>query len=94
MDYPLPDVSEVTGTGTIFSNEQGEPILHMHMACGREDSTMTGCIRRGVKVWHIMEVILQELTDSDAIRSPDPVIGFELLNPCPNHKTIGDDQKA
>ncbi|MFO7802018.1 MAG: DNA-binding protein [Desulfovermiculus sp.] len=70
---------EVTGTGTIFPNEQGEPILHMHMACGRGDCTQTGCIRSGVQVWQIMEAVLFELTNCRGQRIADPELGFMLL---------------
>ncbi|MGA1843347.1 MAG: PPC domain-containing DNA-binding protein [bacterium] len=81
MEHTLQNVCEVAGTGTIFPDEQGKPVLHMHMACGREASTVTGCVRRGVKVWHIMEVILFELKDTKAVRAFDPETGFQLLNP-------------
>ncbi|MGA1796570.1 MAG: PPC domain-containing DNA-binding protein [bacterium] len=81
MEHALENVYEVAGTGTIFPDEQGKPVLHMHMACGREASTVTGCVRRGVRVWHIMEVILFELKDTKAVRRFDPETGFHLLNP-------------
>jgi predicted DNA-binding protein with PD1-like motif len=77
----LEGVHEVTGTGTLFPDQHGNPILHMHIACGRERHTMTGCIRRGVKTWHVLEVILTELLDSSAQRLPDAASGFELLVP-------------
>ncbi len=79
--HMLDNVHEVTGTGTLFPDETGEPVLHLHMACGRGFSTVTGCVRRGVKVWHVMEVILQELTGSSGIRKKDVVTGFDLLIP-------------
>lgn len=47
MQHVLDNVHEVSGTGTIFPDKDGTPILHMHMACGRRISTVTGCIRRG-----------------------------------------------
>ena len=53
----------------------------MHIACGRQASSVTGCVRIGVKTWHILEVILFELIDTGAIRAFDPVTGFDLLNP-------------
>ncbi len=81
MEYILDNVNEIAGTGTIFLNEKGKPILHMHIACGRQTSTITGCVRRGVKAWHILEVILFELIDTTAVRVLDPVTGFELLRP-------------
>lgn len=81
MTRDLDNVHEVTGTGTLFPDKNGEPILHMHMACGRGLSTITGCIRNGVRVWQVMEVILQELVDSTGIRKKDAVTGFDLLIP-------------
>jgi predicted DNA-binding protein with PD1-like motif len=79
MEHLLNNVHEVTGTGTIFPNERGEPVLHMHLAAGRETSTVTGCVRRGVKVWHVLEVMLFELVNSTAVRLLDSQSGFELL---------------
>jgi predicted DNA-binding protein with PD1-like motif len=81
MEHILAGTSEATGVGTIFPNAQGKPVLHMHIACGREGSTVTGCVRRGVKVWHVMEIILWELTGTDAKRAMDTATGFELLQP-------------
>ncbi len=81
MTHELHDVHEITGTGTIFPDEQGNPILHAHFACGREENTVTGCIRNGVKVWHVMEVIMTELLNNSATRKLDPQTGFKLLAP-------------
>lgn len=77
----LSDVHEVVGSGTLFPNAEGTPILHVHLACGRGEKTLTGCIRTGVKTWHVMEVVLIELVDCTARRLPDAVSGFELLEP-------------
>ena len=81
LERILHNVHEVTGTGTLFPNAAGQPFLHMHLACGREEQTITGCVRRGIKVWHVMEVILWELTDTSAQRLPDQATGFDLLQP-------------
>ena len=81
MEHILSDVNEVAGTGTIFPDEKGDPILHMHIACGRKESTVTGCVRKGVKAWHILEIILFELVDSAATRVLDKTSGFGLLKP-------------
>ena len=81
MEYVLNEVHEITGTGTIFIDEQGEPKLHMHVAGGRKDTTKTGCVRKGLKVWHIMEIVLVELKSSKAMRKLDKNTGFELLEP-------------
>ncbi|HRT05290.1 MAG TPA: DNA-binding protein [Kiritimatiellia bacterium] len=77
----LDHAHEVVGLGTIFPDEHGAPILHVHLACGRGEKTVTGCIRTGVKVWHVLEVVLTELVGSTARRLPDPATGFELLAP-------------
>ena len=81
MEHKLQDVHEIVGSGTIFPNEDGQPILHMHTACGRKSSSVTGCVRAGVRVWNVMEVILIELLDSSGLRRYDSVTGFDLLNP-------------
>ena len=81
MPHELHNVHEICGTGTIFPDDEGRPTLHMHIACGREGSTVTGCVRDGVKVWHVMEVILYELLHCSASRMPDKATGFKLLRP-------------
>jgi predicted DNA-binding protein with PD1-like motif len=70
---------EILGVGTIFPDETGQPVLHMHGACGRNDSTITGCIRAGIKTWHILEIIVLEITGLSAVRRPDAATGFHLL---------------
>jgi predicted DNA-binding protein with PD1-like motif len=62
-------------------NPMGEPKLHMHVAGGRKDTTKTGCVRRGLKVWHVLEIVLVELIDAKARRILDGKTGFELLEP-------------
>ncbi len=79
MSIVLENVHEIVGAGTIFPDQKGNPVLHMHMACGRNSSTLTGCIRSGVKVWHTMEVILFELLESEGRRVFDSETGFTLL---------------
>ena len=81
MERPLDDVHEIAGVGTIFPDVEIRPMLHMHAACGRGDATTTGCVRKGVKTWHVMEVIIQELINESARRIKDKVTGFELLEP-------------
>lgn len=77
----LDNVHELTATGTLFPDADGEPIVHMHAACGRNNQTITGCIREGVKTWHVLEVIMTELINTDAKRLKDIATGFKLLNP-------------
>ena len=81
MEHILDNVHEVAGTGTLFPDDEGNPTLHMHIACGRNASTVTGCIRNGVKVWQVMEVILFELINTTGVRVLESQTGFKLLDP-------------
>ena len=62
MEHALRDVHEVAGVGTLFPNAEGQPVLHMHVAAGRGEEAVTGCVRLGVRIWHVLEVVLWELT--------------------------------
>ena len=75
----LKGVHEGCGVGTIFVNEQGKPKLHMHASFGRNEKAVTGCVRMGVDVWQIGEVVILELTAASAKRVKDEETGFELL---------------
>jgi len=81
MFRELDQVHETVGTGTLFPDETGTPILHVHLACGRDAATITGCIRSGVVVWRYMEAILHELVATRARRETDPETGFKMLVP-------------
>jgi uncharacterized protein len=75
----LRGVHEGCGVGTIFADEAGTPKLHMHASFGRNEGTVTGCVRMGVEVWHIGEVVILELTGSSAKRAKNKETGFEFL---------------
>lgn len=77
--HVLTEPHEFFGVGTIFRNADG-PVLHMHGSCGRNGSAVTGCVRSGVIVWTVMEVVIQEITAS-AERVYDETTGFELMVP-------------
>ena len=81
MEHVLDNVHEIAGMGTLFPDEEGNPMLHMHTAAGRKADTVTGCVRTGVRTWHVLEVILFELADTTGERTLDPATGFKLLNP-------------
>ena len=81
MERVLGGVHEVTGTGTIFPDESGKPVLHMHVACGRRDTAVAGCVRRGVKVWRTVEIVIFELACPSARRVHDDAVGFSMLEP-------------
>lgn len=81
FSYILDGVHESAGVGTIFPDNSGDPILHLHLSCGRGDRSVTGCARNGVLVWLYMEVVIMELTGLTSIRSVDSATGFKFLIP-------------
>jgi predicted DNA-binding protein with PD1-like motif len=75
----LRGVHEGCGVGTIFSDETKTPKLHMHASFGRNEKTITGCVRMGVDVWQIGEVVILELLGSSAKREQNTETGFKFL---------------
>jgi predicted DNA-binding protein with PD1-like motif len=82
----LEGVHEACGVGTIFADETGKPKLHMHASFGRNEETITGCVRMGVDVWRIGEVVILELMCKSTCRAVDKETGFEFLEV--NKKTL------
>ena len=80
MLYTLGGVHEVAAVGTLFPDAEGRPQLHMHAALGRDGQTRTGCIRPGVNVWKLGEVVLLEILGGTATRRLDPTTGFAVLD--------------
>lgn len=76
---PVDNAHEVVATGVLASNREGKPVLHIHGALGRSGSTLTGCLRPGVKTWLVGEVVLYEIVGATALRCPDDGSGLELL---------------
>lgn len=72
-------VHEAAAVGTIFPGADGTPRLHMHAALGRGEEVRAGCVRPGLDVWKIFEVVVIEITGTDLARARDPETGFELL---------------
>jgi len=77
--HTLSGIQEVLGVGTLFPNEEGDPVLHMHTATGREGGATVGCSRAGVDVWLVGEVIILEILGTGGARHPEPPSGFSLL---------------
>lgn len=81
MLHALTGVHEIAGVGTIFPDESGAPLLHMHAVLGRDGVATAGCIRPGIEVWQLGEVIILELRGTDANRMIDQDTGFAMLEP-------------
>jgi len=79
MLLPLDGAHEVLGVGLLAPDGDGRPVLHIHAALGRAGQTMTGCLRHGVTIWLVGEVILYEILGVEVMRIKDEQCGFELL---------------
>ena len=79
IQYELEGRHEVLGTGTLFPDEDGNPVLHLHVAAGRKGKTSTGCSRAGLIAWNIIEVVFIELIDEHGTRMLDKATGFKKL---------------
>lgn len=81
MLLPVDSAHEVVGVGVLAPGEDGKPILHIHAALGRSGQTMSGCLRSGVTIWLVGEVILYEILGAKATRVRDRESGLALLEP-------------
>ncbi len=77
--HVLAGAQEAFAVGTIFPDEAGDPVLHMHAASGREGEATVGCTRAGLQTWLVGEVVLLEILGTDARRELDEGSGFQLL---------------
>lgn len=77
--HVLAGAQEAFAVGTLFPNEAGEPVLHMHAASGREGAATVGCTRAGLQTWLVGEVVLLEIVGTEARRVLDAATGFQLL---------------
>ena len=72
------DARETLGTGTIFWDGD-EPKIHLHAALGHHGETITACVRKGTKVYLILEVMLIEIAGINADRPWYEKGGFNRL---------------
>jgi len=79
MIHTLQGIQEVLAVGTLFPDEAGKPILHMHAATGRGGDATVGCTRAGVEVWLVGEVVLLEILGAGGQRKKTPGSEFKLL---------------
>ncbi len=74
----LSGAREVLGAGSVFW-EENEPRIHLHAALGHHGETLTGCVRKGTKVYLVLELVLFELLGFDAGRPWSEEKGFNIL---------------
>ncbi|MCL2295649.1 MAG: DNA-binding protein [Methanomassiliicoccaceae archaeon] len=70
---------ELTASGTIFQDEEGNPMVHIHGSAGRDGKAVTGCLRTGVIAWLVLEVVLIELIGEGAVRKTYKRTGMKVL---------------
>jgi predicted DNA-binding protein with PD1-like motif len=69
---------EVLGTGSVFWDGD-EPKIHLHAAMGHHGDTLTACVRKGTKVYLVLEVMIMELEGFEASRPWYDKGGFNRL---------------
>ncbi len=74
----LDTARETLGTGTVFWDGD-EPKVHLHAAMGHHGDTLTACVRKGTRVYLILEVVLIEIVGIEASRPWFPAGGFNRL---------------
>ena len=74
----LDTVRETLGTGTIFWDDN-EPKIHLHAALGHHGDTLTACVRKGTKVYLVLEVFITETVGINATRPWYQKGGFNRL---------------
>jgi uncharacterized protein len=80
MIHVLDGIQEVMGVGTLFPDEAGKPVLHMHAAAGREGKATVGCTRPGIEVWLVGEVVLLEILGTEGQRKKSSQSELKLLD--------------
>ena len=74
----LMESHESVGFGTIF-RQGDEPKVHFHGAYGKHDSVRAGCLREGSEAFLVLEAVITEILDVEAVRELDPESGMVLL---------------
>jgi predicted DNA-binding protein with PD1-like motif len=69
---------ETMGIGSIFWDGD-EPKIHLHAAMGHHGDTLTACVRKGTKVYLVLEVVVFEIDGINASRPWYEEGGFNRL---------------
>jgi predicted DNA-binding protein with PD1-like motif len=69
---------ETMGIGSIFWDGD-EPKIHLHAALGHHGDTLTACVRKGTKVYLLLEVVIFEIDGINASRPWYAEGGFNRL---------------
>lgn len=80
VTYNFNDGREIVAIGTLWQNEVGEPSLHLHGSIGKDEISITGCIRNNTEVYLVVEVVILEILGINAVRQIDPKLQLNILN--------------
>ena len=69
---------ETMGTGSIIW-DGNEPKIHLHAALGHHGETLTACVRKGTKVYLVLELVIFEIDGIQASRPWYEKGGFNRL---------------
>jgi predicted DNA-binding protein with PD1-like motif len=78
----LVESHEALGFGTIFWQDT-QPKVHFHGAFGKRDSVKAGCLREGSEAFLVLEAVITEILDVNAVRALDRKSGMVLLKLLP-----------
>lgn len=74
----LEESHEASGFGTIFWHGD-DPKVHFHGSYAKGDSVKSGCLREGSETFLVLEAVITEILDINAVRELDPDSGMVLL---------------
>ncbi len=80
----LGESHEVVGIGTIFW-QKDEPKIHLHGAFGKKEMVKVGCLRKESETFLVLEAVIIEIEDVNAVRELDTVSGLTLLKITDDH---------
>jgi predicted DNA-binding protein with PD1-like motif len=78
----LAESHEAVGFGTIFWHD-GQPKVHFHGSYAKGDTVKSGCLREGSEIFLVLEVVITEILDVNAVRELDPASGMVHLRMMP-----------
>jgi uncharacterized protein len=83
--HSFDEARELVGIAMIREGSDG-PVLHYHCSTGRGDSTLTGCIRSGTKVYIVIEAVITEFAGFTVFTEKNENIGLDLPIPRQNQE--------
>lgn len=73
----LEETHDLIGTGMIRTGPEG-PKVHLHASAGQGDSVLTGCFRKNVTVYLVIEAVIIEFTGISIDEIYDEKSGMSL----------------